>query len=94
MDKSSVIVSDEWFMAYRISSYIMSHLLVNRITLLALSVFWFIKSTGSYESFVSESHNKSMGIIGRPWLTRDSGGNLARTPGLHPYSLREVPLDF
>ncbi len=33
---------------------------------------------------------KWMGIIGRPWLTRASGGNLARTPGLHPYSLRWV----
>ncbi len=37
---------------------------------------------------------KWMGIIRRPWLTRTSGGNLARTPGLHPYSLREVPWDF
>ncbi len=27
-------------------------------------------------------------------MTRASGGNLARTPGLHPYSLREVPWDF
>ncbi len=27
---------------------------------------------------------KRMGIIRRPWLTRASGGNLARTPGLHP----------
>ncbi len=27
---------------------------------------------------------KWMGIIRRPWLTRASGGNLARTPGLHP----------
>ncbi len=35
-----------------------------------------------------------MGIIRRPWLTRASGGNLARTPGLYPYSLREVPWDF
>ncbi len=26
---------------------------------------------------------KLMGIIRRPWLTRASGGNLARTPGLH-----------
>ncbi len=34
---------------------------------------------------------KWMGIIRRPWLTRASGGNLARTPGLHLYSLREVP---
>ncbi len=25
-----------------------------------------------------------MGIIRRPRLTRASGGNLARTPGLHP----------
>ncbi len=37
---------------------------------------------------------KWMGIIRRPWLTRASGGNLARTPGLHPYSLQEVPWDF
>ncbi len=36
---------------------------------------------------------KCMGIIRRP-LTRASGGYLARTPGLHPYSLREVPWDF
>ncbi len=35
-----------------------------------------------------------MGIIRRPWLIRASGGNLARTPWLHPYSLREVPWDF
>ncbi len=35
-----------------------------------------------------------MGIIRRPWLTRASGGNLARTPGLHPYSLWEVLWDF
>ncbi len=27
---------------------------------------------------------KWMGIIRGPWLTRASGGNLARTPGLHP----------
>ncbi len=27
---------------------------------------------------------KWMGIIRRPWLIRASGGNLARTPGLHP----------
>ncbi len=27
---------------------------------------------------------KWMGIIRRPWLIRTSGGNLARTPGLHP----------
>ncbi len=37
---------------------------------------------------------KWTGIIRRPWLTRASGGNLARTPELHPYSLREVPWDF
>ncbi len=37
---------------------------------------------------------KWMGIIRRPWLIRASGGNLASsTPGLHPYSLREVPWD-
>ncbi len=35
-----------------------------------------------------------MGIIRRPWLTRASDGNLARTPGLHPYSLRDVPWAF
>ncbi len=35
---------------------------------------------------------KWMGIIRRPWsLTRARGGNLARTSGLHPYSLQEVP---
>jgi len=27
-------------------------------------------------------------------LTRASDGNLVRTPGLHPYSLREVPWDL
>ncbi len=27
---------------------------------------------------------KWIGIIRRPWLIRASGGNLARTPGLHP----------
>ncbi len=37
---------------------------------------------------------KLMGIIRRPWLTRASGRNLARTPGLHPYSLRWVSWDF
>ncbi len=37
---------------------------------------------------------KWTGIIRRPLLTRASGGNLARTTGLHPYSLREVPWDF
>ncbi len=37
---------------------------------------------------------KWMGIIRRAWLTRASEGNLARTPGSHPYSLREVPWDF
>ncbi len=37
---------------------------------------------------------KLMGIIRRPWLTRASGGNLARTPGLYPYSLRWVLWDF
>ncbi len=37
---------------------------------------------------------KWMGIIRRPWLTRASGGNLARRPGLHSYSLREVPCGF
>ncbi len=37
---------------------------------------------------------KCIGIIRRPWLIKASGGNLARTPGLHPYSLREVPFHF
>ncbi len=37
---------------------------------------------------------KWMGIIRRSWLTKASGGNLARTPGLYPYSLREVPWNF
>ncbi len=37
---------------------------------------------------------KWMGIIRTPWLTRASGGNLATTPGLHPFPLREVPWDF
>ncbi len=32
---------------------------------------------------------KWMGIIRRPWLTRASGGNSARTPGLHPHSLEK-----
>ncbi len=34
-----------------------------------------------------------MGIIRRP-LIRASGENLVRTPGLHPYSLQDVPCDF
>ncbi len=37
---------------------------------------------------------KLMGIIRRPWWSEASGGNLARTPGLHPYSLRWVSWDF
>ncbi len=37
---------------------------------------------------------KWMGIIRRPRLTRASEGNLARTLGLHHYSLQEVPWDF
>ncbi len=37
---------------------------------------------------------KWMGIIGRPWLTRASGGNLARTPGLHPYSFTMSVMGF
>ncbi len=37
---------------------------------------------------------KWMGIIRRPWLIRASGGNLAWTPGLHHYSLQDVPWDF
>ncbi len=34
-----------------------------------------------------------MGIIRRPWWSEASGGNLAGTPGLHPYSLRWVSWD-
>ncbi len=37
---------------------------------------------------------KWMEIIRRPWLTRARGGNVARTPGLHPYSLWWVSWDF
>ncbi len=37
---------------------------------------------------------KWMGIIRRPWLTRASGGNLARTPGLHPYSFTRSAMGF
>ncbi len=43
-----------------------------------------------------ESHGDNQ-VDGDYWearLTSASGGNLARTPGLHPYSLREVPWDF
>ncbi len=43
------------------------------------------------ERRVIEPIPKWMGIIRRPWLTRASGGNLARTPGLQLCSLREVP---
>ncbi len=49
-------------------------------------------ATGGEEREIEQI--KWMGIIRRPWLTRASGGNLARTPGLHPYSLREVPWEF
>ncbi len=37
---------------------------------------------------------KWMGITRRPWLIRASGGNLARTPGLHPYSLTRSAMGF
>ncbi len=37
---------------------------------------------------------KWMGIIRRPWLTKASGGNLARTPGLHPYSFKRSAMGF
>ncbi len=37
---------------------------------------------------------KWMGIIGRPWLSRASGGNLARTPGIHPYSFTMSVMEF
>ncbi len=49
-------------------------------------------ATGGEEREIEQI--KWMGIIRRPWLTRASGGNLSRTPGLHPYSLREVPWEF
>ncbi len=35
-----------------------------------------------------------MGIIRRPWLTRASGGNLARTPFVHPYSFTRSAMLF
>ncbi len=35
-----------------------------------------------------------MGIIRRPRLSRASGGNLARTPGLHPYSFTRSAMGF
>ncbi len=35
-----------------------------------------------------------MGIIRRPWLIRASGGNLARTPGLHPYFFKTSAMGF
>ncbi len=35
-----------------------------------------------------------MGIIRRPRLSRASGGNLARTPGLHPYSFKRSAMGF
>jgi len=42
-----------------------------------------------------ESHwCKWMGIIRRSWLTRASSGNLARTPGLHPYSFTRSAMGF
>ncbi len=37
---------------------------------------------------------KWMGITRRPWLIRASGGNLARTPGLHPYSFTMSVMGF
>ncbi len=37
---------------------------------------------------------KWMGIIRRRWLTRASGGNFARTPGLHPYSFTMSVMGF
>ncbi len=37
---------------------------------------------------------KCMGIIRRSWLMRASGGNLARTPGLHPYSFTRSAMGF
>ncbi len=38
--------------------------------------------------------NQVVGVIGRPWLTRASGGNLSRTPGLHPYSFTMSVMGF
>ncbi len=38
--------------------------------------------------------NTWKGIIRSPWLTRASGGNLARTPGLHPYSFTRSAMGF
>ncbi len=35
-----------------------------------------------------------MGIIRRPWLTRASGGNLAQTPGLYPYTFTMSVMGF
>ncbi len=49
-------------------------------------------ATGGEERVIEPIQCK--GIIRRPWLTRASGGNLAGTLGLHPYSLRDVPWDF
>ncbi len=37
---------------------------------------------------------KWMGMIKRPWLTRTSGGNLARTPGLHPLLFTRSAMGF
>ncbi len=37
---------------------------------------------------------KWMGITRRPWLIRASGGNLAKTPGLHPYSFTMSVMGF
>ncbi len=40
-------------------------------------------ATGGEEKVIEPI--KWMGIIRRPWWSEASGGNLARTPGLHPY---------
>ncbi len=50
-------------------------------------------ATGGEEKSVIEPI-KWMGIIRRPWLTRASGGNLARTPGLLPYLFMRSVMGF
>ncbi len=49
-------------------------------------------ATGGEERVIEP--NKWMGITRRPRLIRASGGNLARTPGLHPYSFTRSAMRF
>ncbi len=42
----------------------------------------------------SDEANQCMGMIRRPWLVRGQWGNLARIPGLHPYSFSKDILGF